>query len=92
MVEKNGILSFGTLARPFLLSGVITTLVASPIYAWMHWGELSMFTWLFLFVAAPIINGFISLLFLLVTYPVFRWLAAKGAFGVGRIQFHAADK
>lgn len=62
---EEGILTFGTLGKVFYLSGVISTLIASPIYAWTHWENLSVATWGVLFVVAPIANGFISLVFLL---------------------------
>lgn len=85
--NEEGIINFKTLGKIFFLSGVISTLIASPIYAWNHWADLSVGTWIILFFVAPIINGFISLVFLLVTFPVYRWLARKNVFNFRRLSF-----
>ena len=84
---EKGVLAFWTLGKIFYLSGVISTLIASPLYAWKHWENLSVSTWGILFVAAPVINGFLSLLFLLVTFPVYKWMAGKNLFNFSMLRF-----
>ena len=84
---EEGVISFWTLGKIFFLSGIVSTLIASPFYAWKQWETLSVSTWGLLFVLAPIANGFISLLFLLVTFPIYRWMATKNLFNFREVQF-----
>lgn len=78
-----GVLSFNSLGKIFYLSGVVSTLLASPLYAWQHWADLGVFTWVLLFVIAPIVNGFISLVFLAVAYPIYKVMARKNILSFG---------
>lgn len=89
---EKGVLAFWTLGKIFYLSGVMSTLIASPFYAWKHWESLSVSTWGILFVVAPVVNGFLSLLFLLVTFPVYRWMATKNVFDFSVLQFRDRSK
>lgn len=85
--SEEGVIAFWTLGKIFYLSGVVSTLIASPFYAWKHWEDLSVSTWGLLFVVAPVVNGFLSLLFLLVTFPIYKWMAAKNIFDFRVVRF-----
>jgi len=85
---EKGVLAFGALGKIFFLSGVVSTAIASPFYAWQHWDSLGITTWVILFVGAPIANGFVSMVFLLVTYPVYKWLVKAKRLGFELIHFN----
>lgn len=89
---NEGHLALRTLGKVFYLSGVVSTLVVSPFYAWQHWEVLSITTWLILFMVAPVVNGFVSIIFLLLTFPVYRWLATKNLFGFGVVVINREQK
>lgn len=88
---EQGTIAFSTLGKIFFLSGVVSTLLASPFYAWNHWGELAPSTWVILLFVAPIINGFISLIFMSVAFPIYKWLAKNNFFGFGVIKLRKIE-